>query len=82
MKIDCNISYKKVGHVSRDEICRMAQDKGYKLAGNWKSCLRYAASKIKQRTSDGDQKVTMNLGKRIFGDATVIKNRRLKSNRW
>ena len=84
MKIDCNITHAKVGHDSRDEVCRMSQDKGYKLTINWKSCLRHATSKAKQRnlTSYGKQKVTEKLGERIFGNATIVKNRRLKNNCW
>ena len=84
MKIDYNITHANVGHDSRDEVCRMSQDKGNNLTRNQKSCLRHATSKAKQRnlTSDSKQKVTEKLGERNFGNATIVKNRPLKNNCW
>ena len=64
LDIDWNIAHKKLSHHSRDENRKIAKDKGYALIGSWKSFLRHAFSKEKQRSlnSDGKHKVSEKTG--------------------
>ena len=76
MVIDYNIDHKNFGHYNRDKIRKIAKDKGYTLAGSWKSCLGCTADKGKKMnlSSDSNHKVDEKPSERVFGDATIIKN--------